>query len=114
MGYGTMAPILFFWNSGEVFSLKPTWLEYNDDGVVTHNGIERGYLVIIDEVVAVGEDVFPRPRTAMDPDAGFLTRWPLQEKLICELQCGFTAGKQTDTFSGRVKLGVDKVGPPVL
>ena len=107
-----MVQTVFFRNSGrEAFSHKPTWLEYNDDGVIICNGIERGYLVIIDEVVAVGEDVMPHPRTAMDPDAGLLTRRPLRVKLICKLQCGFAAGNRTDTFFGRVKLGVDKVGP---
>lgn len=51
----------------EAFSHKPTCLEYDDDGTIRHNGIETGYLYILDETVTVGEDLVPHPRTAMDP-----------------------------------------------
>ncbi len=69
----------------EAFSHKPTGLGYDDDGVISHNGTEKGYLYIIDEAVAVGEDVYQHPGTTMDENAEFLTNRPLKVKMICEL-----------------------------
>ena len=69
----------------EAFSHKPTQLSYDDNGVISHNGKEKGYLYILDEPVAVGIDVFQHPRTVMDKNAEFLTKRPLKVKLICEL-----------------------------
>jgi hypothetical protein len=50
----------------EAFSYKPTLLEYDDDGCITHNGAEKGSLYIIDENIKPGEDIYMHPRTAMD------------------------------------------------
>ena len=68
----------------EAFSHKPTGLGYDDDGVILHNGREKGYLYVIDEPIAVGEDVYRHPRTTMDENAEFLTRRPLKVRLISE------------------------------
>ena len=70
----------------EAFSHKPTRLSYDDNGVISHNGKEKGYLYILDEPVTVGIDVVQHPRTVMDKNAEFLTKRPLRVKLICELQ----------------------------
>lgn len=69
----------------EAFSHQPSRLSYNDDGIITHNGIEKGYLYIIDEPIAVGVDVYQHPYTTMDQNAEFLTRRPLKVKMICKL-----------------------------
>ena len=66
----------------EAFSHQPSRLSYEDDGRITHNGIKPGYLYVIEEPVAIGEDVYQHPRTAMDQNAEFLTRRPLRVKLI--------------------------------
>lgn len=69
----------------EAFSHKPTQLEYEDDGSISHNGQAHGYLYVIDEPVAVNVDVYQHPRTAMDQNAEFLTKRPLKLRLIAEL-----------------------------
>lgn len=69
----------------EAFSHQPSRLSYENDGKITHNGTEKGYLYQIDEPVAVGIDIYQHPRTAMDPNAEFLTKRTLKVKLICEL-----------------------------
>ena len=69
----------------EAFSHRPTSLGYDDDGVIVHNGTEKGYLYIIDEPVAVGTDLYQHPRTTMDENAEFLTKRPLKVKMIREL-----------------------------
>ena len=69
----------------EAFSHKPHHLSYNDDGVISHDGTEKGYLYVIDEPVEVDVDVYQHPRTSMDPNAEFLTKRPLKLKLVCEL-----------------------------
>ena len=69
----------------EAFSHKPTRLSYDDHGVISHNGKEKGYLYILDEPITVGIDVFQHPGTVMDKNAEFLTKRPLKVKLICEL-----------------------------
>ncbi len=70
----------------EAFSHKPSGLGYDDDGVITHNGTEKGYLYVIDEPIAVGVDIYQHPRTTMDENAEFLTKRPLKLKMICELE----------------------------
>lgn len=65
----------------EAFSHKPTRLGYDDNGFITHNGVEKGYLYIIDEPIEVGEDIYQHPRTTMDDNAEFLTKRPLKVKL---------------------------------
>lgn len=69
----------------EAFSHRPTALGYDDDGVISHNGTEKGYLYIIDEPVDFQNDIYPHPRTSMDENAEFLTKRPLKVKMICEL-----------------------------
>ena len=69
----------------EAFSHRPSALSYEEDGRISHNGTAKGFLYVIDEPVTVGEDVCPHPRTAMDPNAEFLTRRPLRVRLVAEL-----------------------------
>ena len=69
----------------EAFSHQPSGLGYDDNGVISHNGTERGFLYIIDEPIVVGEDICQHPRTTMDENAEFLTKRPLKVKLISEL-----------------------------
>lgn len=69
----------------EAFSHKPSALSYEDDGSISHNGTAKGYLYVIDEPVTVGEDVYPHPRTVMDPNVEFLTKRPLRVRLVEEL-----------------------------
>ena len=70
----------------EAFSHQPTGLAYDDNGNISHNGVEKGYLYIIDEPIVVGVDIYPHPRTTMDENAEFLTKRPLKVKMICELE----------------------------
>ncbi|MDE6387038.1 MAG: hypothetical protein K2L82_04415 [Lachnospiraceae bacterium] len=69
----------------EAFSHQPSALEYNEDGVISHNGVEKGYLYIIDEPVDIQNDIYQHPRTTMDENVEFLTKRPLKVKIICEL-----------------------------
>lgn len=69
----------------EAFSHQPTMLGYDDNGVIHHNGDEKGYLYIIDEDIEIDKDIYQHPRTTMDPNAEFLTKRPLAVKLIQEL-----------------------------
>lgn len=69
----------------KAFSHQPSCLRYDDNGVISHNGIEKGYLYIIDEPITVGVDIYQHPRSTMDENAEFLTKRPLKVKLICEL-----------------------------
>lgn len=69
----------------EAFSHQPSTLGYNDDGVICHNGREKGYLYIIDEPVDLRNDIYPHPETTMDENAEFLTNRPLKVKMVCEL-----------------------------
>lgn len=70
----------------EAFSHQPSALEYDDNGVISHNGTEKGYLYVIDERVTVGEDVYQHPTTTMDLNAEFLTGRPLKVRCVAELQ----------------------------
>ena len=69
----------------EAFSHQPSGLGYDDNGAISHNGTEKGFLYIIDEPIVVGEDICQHPRTTMDENAEFLTKRPLKVKLISEL-----------------------------
>lgn len=69
----------------EAFSHQPTALSYDDNGNISHNGKEKGYLYIIDEPVEIGKDIYQHPQTTMDENAEFLTNRPLKVKLIKEL-----------------------------
>ena len=69
----------------EAFSHQPSCLEYDDKGVISHNGTEKGYLYIIDEPIVIGVDIYRHPRTTMDENAEFLTKRPLKVRMICAL-----------------------------
>ena len=69
----------------EAFSHQPTILGYDDNGNISHNEKEKGYLYIIDEPVEIGKDIYQHPRTTMDENAEFLINRPLKVKLIEEL-----------------------------
>lgn len=69
----------------EALSHQPELLCFEDDGSITHNGKEPGYLFIIDEPVEVGKDVYPHPKTTLSSNVEFLTKRPLKVKLIAEL-----------------------------
>ena len=72
----------------EAFSHKPKALgyeDYGDDSGIVHTGREPGFLYLIDEPVAIGPDIYPHPRTAMDENAEFLTRRPLRLRRIASL-----------------------------
>ena len=69
----------------EAFSHQPFGLGYDDNGVICHNGTEKGYLYIIDEPIIIGRDIYQHPRTTMDENAEFLTKRPLKVKMISEL-----------------------------
>ena len=66
----------------EAFSHRPTELSYDDDGIITHNGSEKGYLYVIDEPVELGRDLVGHPGSTMDPGAEFLTKRPLRVRKI--------------------------------
>lgn len=70
----------------EAFSHQPSVLGYDDDGMIRHNGIEKGYLYIIDEQIVVDVDVYQHPTTTMDLNAEFLTKRPLKVRLFEELE----------------------------
>lgn len=69
----------------EAFSHKPQALSYDDNGKISHNGTETGYLYMIDEPINADRDIYRHPRTTMDINAEFLTTRPLRVKMIAEL-----------------------------
>ena len=69
----------------EAFSHQPSGLGYDDNGVISHNGTEKGYLYIVAEPVTIGVDIYQHPTTTMDANAEFLTKRPLKLKMLCEL-----------------------------
>ena len=87
----------------EAFSHQPTILSYDDNGNISHNGKEKGYLYIIDEPVEIGKDIYQHPRTTMDVNAEFLINRPLKVKLIEELW-----NKSIISYGGILYTGVDK------
>ncbi len=70
----------------EAFARQPTRLSYDEQGNIFHNGMQKGYLYVVDEPVAAGKDVYPHPRTTLDPNAEFLTKRPLKWKRIGEVK----------------------------
>jgi hypothetical protein len=67
----------------QAFATKPTSLEYDElFSPITHNGVEKGLLYIIDEVLEMDIDMFQHPRTAMNVGVEFLTKRPLKLKRI--------------------------------
>lgn len=69
----------------EAFSHQSTVLSYGDNGKISHNGIEKGYLYVINEPMKVGVDIYQHPRTTMDANTEFLTSRPLRVKMIEKL-----------------------------
>ena len=69
----------------EAFSHKPSQLSYEEDGTICHNGVEKGYLYVIDEPIEIGIDIDQHPRTTMDFNAEFLTKRPMALRLVKEL-----------------------------
>lgn len=69
----------------EAFSHKPYQLSYSDDGLIEHNGVEKGFLYVIDEPIEIGIDVYQHPTSTMDLNAEYLTKRPFLIKLIKEL-----------------------------
>ena len=67
----------------EAFSHRPKRLSYDDNGIISHDGKEKGYLYMLDEPIVVDIDVYQHPRTVMDKNAEFLTKRPLKVKLMC-------------------------------
>lgn len=70
----------------EAFSHKPSTLEYDDNGIIRHNGNKKGYLYIIDEPIEICKDIYQHPRTTLDENAEFLTNRRLKVKLIATLK----------------------------
>ncbi|MCL2409193.1 MAG: hypothetical protein FWC96_06205 [Oscillospiraceae bacterium] len=67
----------------EAFATKPTMLEYSEIfSLISHNGIEKGILYIIDEPLKMDVDVYQHPRTTMDKGIEFITKRPLKLKRI--------------------------------
>jgi hypothetical protein len=64
-----------------VFSHKPPIVSIDDDGTIRHTGTAPGYLYRIDEPLGPG-DVYPHPRTTMQPGLEWLTRRELRLSLI--------------------------------
>lgn len=69
----------------EAFSHQPSNLGYGEDGIIQHNGVEKGYLYIIDEPIEIGKDIYQHPRTTMDLNAEFITNHSLRVRLMKEL-----------------------------
>lgn len=64
----------------EAFSHQPGIQSYDDDGVIRHNGKEKGYLYIIEEAVDIQKDIYKHSETSMDENAEFLIKRPLKVK----------------------------------
>lgn len=72
----------------EAFSHKPTLLCCEDNGSIFHNGIEHGFLYVVDEPVELDNTVYQHPQSTLEPGMEFLTRRELRLKLLCELSMG--------------------------
>ena len=58
-----------------------TMLEYDEIYTpITHNGVEKGILYIIDEAIKIDVDIYQHPQTTMDKGVEFLTKRPLKLK----------------------------------
>lgn len=64
----------------EAFSHRPTLLSYDDNGNITHNGKETGYLYKIDERITVGEDIVQHPTTTTDANVGVYNQEAIEIK----------------------------------
>ena len=68
----------------EAFSHQPTILEYDDAGVIHHNGVKNGYLYCIAEAVSIEKDLCRHPTTTMEENAEFITQRPLTVRCLTE------------------------------
>lgn len=66
----------------EAFSHKPASLSYGDNKVIWHNGIQPGFLYVVDEPIIPGEDIYMHPRTAMETGYEWITVKPLKVRCI--------------------------------
>lgn len=67
----------------EAFATQPTKLSYNDIfSPISHNGIEKVILYIVDEPIEIDIDIYQHPRTTMDKGVEFLTKRPLKLRRI--------------------------------
>ena len=65
------------------FSKKHSTLSYNNIfGEINHNGVEDGFLYIIDESILIDVDIYQHPRTSMDIGVEFITKRQLKLKRI--------------------------------
>lgn len=67
----------------EVFSHKPQLVSISDEGSISHNGMQDGWLHVIDEPIGIA-DIYPHPRTTMEVGWEWLTRRHLRLRLIGE------------------------------
>jgi len=65
-----------------IFSHKPSIVCTLDDGRIKHSGTAPGFLYVIDEPIGP-DDVYPHPRTTMEPGAEWLTTRNLRLRLLC-------------------------------
>ena len=72
----------------EAFSHKPSQLSYDDNGSISHDGTEDGFLYVIDEPIDIEADIYRHPKTTMDENTEFLTKRPLRVSLVSELPLG--------------------------
>ena len=65
------------------FATKPTMLEYGEIfGQISHNGVEKEILYMIDEPLEIDVDIYQHPRTTMDKGVEFLTKRPLRLRRV--------------------------------
>ncbi len=70
----------------EAFSHKPALLCIDDDGRITHNGLQPGFLYVVDEPVEVGPDLYQHPHISLEQGLEFLTARPLRLRLLGEVK----------------------------
>ena len=67
----------------EAFATKPAMLMYDEIfSPISHNGVEKGILYIVDEEIQIDVDIYQHPHTTMDKGVEFLTKRPLKLKRI--------------------------------
>lgn len=64
----------------EAFSHKPDTLCIQDDGSILHNGSAAGYLYEV--LTDSPDDLYPHPRSTMEPGLEYLTSRPLPVRLM--------------------------------
>lgn len=63
------------------FSYKPSQLEVDNDGRITHNGTRKGYLYVVDEPISMG-DVEVHPACSNDDPWEWVTKRPVQLRVL--------------------------------